>query len=416
MTPAASTTSPFQGEIVLDPRRFVVGIAGRGSGKTTAFVWKLITLMQQGAIPTGARILVFGPNYPQLRMGTLKTFDKWFDQTGFVVKKIDGNEPERRLVRDITVYFRNASNPEQTRSHEVCIVWLDEAGQMTEDVLRLSNAALRQFGDEYPYQTWISSTPRGRNWLYRYFKDPLTRRYSDDLLGYYETSTIEAQKYGVVRAGYVEEMGYVPGTEMYNQEILAQYVTWGGLVFDQNWLTPEPFILPPFSRIDAGIDFGQISPSVIKVIGRDQRGAFWDFREFYQPRCDFSLLLKTAAEYQNELGIRAFWCDNANPELIATLRAGGVRAYACKKKPEIATSFINGMIHAGRYYLAPDCHFTRMELEAYQYKEQLRGDETAFTDKVKPDQADHAINANQYCILPLSGKTAQSGWGEMSFG
>jgi len=46
-----------------------------------------------------------------------------------------------------------------------------------------------------------------------------------------------------------------------------------------------------------------------------------------------------------------------------------------------------------------------MEMESYQYRENLSGDEHAFTDKVKGGQADHLINAKQYAVLGLGQMT-----------
>ena len=221
------------------------------------------------------------------------------------------------------------------------------------------------------------------------------------MVGYYQMSTVDAEKAGIARPGYVEELGYVPGSEMYRQEVLGEFVWWAGLVFEQGWKMPDPFIVPTLSPVVGGIDFGQISPSAITVIGWDAQGALWDIDEFYKARCDFGDLLSAAARMQRHHGVLMFYADNANPELIATMRKGGLRVTACKKRPEIATSWINTLIKQGRYHLSPACHFSRMELESYQYKENLSGDEHAFTDKVKAGQADHLINAKQYAALGL---------------
>jgi hypothetical protein len=47
-----------------------------------------------------------------------------------------------------------------------------------------------------------------------------------------------------------------------------------------------------------------------------------------------------------------------------------------------------------------------MELETYEHKEIMSGDEVTFLDKVKPNQPDHAIDAMSYACGHLSANQA----------
>src|SRR6185437_924148 len=142
-------------------------------------------------------------------------------------------------------YFRNASNPDQTRGHEVQLVWLDEAAQMRKDILQMTNPTLRQFGADAIYQTICTSTPRGKNWLWSAFVNPETR-YSEQKLGAYHITTIEAEKLGIARPGYVEGMNIPEGSAWWRQEILGEEVAFTGNVFhyEPERDTPIPWILP----------------------------------------------------------------------------------------------------------------------------------------------------------------------------
>ena len=418
------TKSLKQRDFVVDDRRFLVWIGGRNTSKTTSGVLHIMRLVGDPAYQ-GARILVFGPNYPQMRKGTLVTFDKWFDRTNLVLEKINGNEPERRLVNDIVVYFRNATNPDQTRGHETRIVWLDEAAQMSPEVFRLANATLRQEdinGNRGGYQTIITTTPRGKNWLYSRFKDPATCPYTEDQLGYYTMTTLEAHTVGFATDEYVADIGYAEGSEMYRQEVLGEFVSWAGLVFDYRAQrdTPDPFILPQFKRVVGGVDIGITAPTALILIGEDAQGRFWVFKEYYQKRADFHEWVRVCGEWTREYNVRSWHVDSAaNMEIAMMRRAGLVVKPSVKAKDAASTAvnYINSLMKRDMFRLSPDCLALRTEMETYQFKEQLSGEEITFLDKVKVGQQEHAIDALRYATMGLGGlqKGTAGGWGEFTF-
>jgi phage terminase large subunit len=353
-------------------------------------------------------------------MGTIKTFDKWFDQAGLTIEKVNGNEPERRLVRGITAYFRNASNPDQTRSHEVQVVWLDEAAQMEEGVLTLTNAACRQFGNDADYQTIITSTPRGRNWLYRWFFDPATLRYSLDKFNTYRTTTAEASKHGVVRQDYIEEMGYVEGSDMYRQEVDAEFVTWAGLVFnryDRTKHSPVPFTHPKFRAVYAGVDPGYASFTAMHLSGITPAGAIYTFKEFYKKRASPHDWMGVMGEWTKRYNVKRIYVDSAASQELRAMKAAGLPAYPAMKQKDAAgtaVGFINGKFERNELFIDREaCPFLVSEIEAYQYKEVTTGDEMTFLEKVKPNQMDHGIDNWRYHVLPLAGASARTTYGAL---
>lgn len=402
--------SPQQRDFFWDERRWLVYIGGRGTGKTTAACARLIGMIERGDVRNGARIVVFGPTYPQMKKGTIKSFDKWFGKAGLIIQKIDGNEPERRLVNDITVYFRNASNPDQTRGHEVQIVWLDEVAQMDEGVMTLTNAACRQFGNNAMYQTLLTSTPRGRNWLYRWFKDPATQRYRPDQFGLYTISTTEAQKHGVVREGYIEEMGYIPGSDMWKQEVEAQFLTWGGMVFDRfnpERHCPDPFVLPDFQTVYGGVDPGYSGTTSMHLSGITKAGAIYTFKEYYRKRATPHEWMAVCAEWTRQHKVKAWYVDAAADGEIRAMKAAGLRVRPSMKAKDAAgtaVSFINGKFQEHELFIdRKTCPYLVGEIESYQYKEVLTGDEVTFLGKVKPNQADHACFAAETVVMTDQG-------------
>lgn len=406
-----------QRELYWDDRRFLYYKGGRGVGKTVSACMRIGGMIARGELLPGARILVMGPTYPQLKKGTLTSFDKWMgpEGLGLIEARVDGNEPERRLAYGITAYFRNASNIDQTRGHEVQCVWLDEAAQMKEDVLRLTNANLRQFGDDALYQTIITSTPRGKNWLWRTFVNPETRK-DEDEAGLYHITTVEAEQMGIARAGYVEEMGLAAGTSMYEQEVMGLEVAWTGNVFhyQPERDTPEPFVLPEFRTVMGGIDIGTTSPTAVVLVGVDEQGRYWAFREYYQKRANFHDVLKLVGEWHREFKVRKWSIDAAANLELRMMRSAGLPVVNSLKARDAAgtvVNFINSLMERGMFRVSPDCPALIMELETYEHKEVMSGDEVTFLDKVKPNQPDHALDALRYCLAPLSSASAQQSYG-----
>lgn len=412
--------SPTQWDFINSEKRFVALVSGRNCGKTFSALCRLATLITRPEY-RGCRILVWGPTYNQLKKGTLIAFDEFFYKLGFIKGGKDGNEPEREMVNDILVVFRNASNPDQTRGHEYAVNWLDEAGQMEEQVFRLTNMATRQRrpdGSWYPRQMLITTTPTGRNWIYRYFKDESNGKFlGHELSDHFETNTLEAIKYGIADENFIKTGGYVEGTQDYDQEILGLYVTWGGMVFyafDERKHYDRTYAPPKFEHVYGGIDLGQSAPTAITLTGITEAGQFVTFKEFYQRNCPPSVWMNQALQWQKEFNVRTYHIDNNWPRDVKTFKSMGGRATLAMKANDAANTavgFLNGLMVENRIKIM-NCPNLKREIEGYEVKEILSGDERTFLDKVKPNLDDHAIDSWRYHVPPLSSVKAQQSYGK----
>lgn len=414
--------SSYQQEFFWDDRRTLCFVAGRGSGKTTAACMRLLGMVERGDIKDYGRILVIAPDYTQLKDGTLKSFDRWFgDYPGneheppganLIVHKVDGNAPRRDLIRGIEVWFRSAMNPDQTRSKECQAVWLDEYAQMTDDMLTLTNANLRQFGQNAFYQTIITTTPRGKNHLYRRFGPQILNPENDDPeVGAYRVTTLQAEAEGVAMPGYSASLGYAEGSQMWKQEVEADFVAWTGNVFNQNWQIVDA--IPPLQYVFGGVDVGGPAPSAIELVGMTKAGAVYVFGEKYQPRMQLDDLVRTVGEKHVEHKVRKWHVDN---DIIWRMmnRAGFPCKPPYKKKDAAAAAidYINQLISRKMFHIHYECYGLIHEMQTYEYKEVQSGDEVTFLDKVKPNQLDHAIDALRYAVLPLSAAGAAQQYGK----
>lgn len=134
-------------------RAFVGGV---GSGKT--FAGALACLM----MPAGTVGLVAAPTYPMLRDATQRTFFEICPPE--LIQQHHKSEQRTELATGTTILWRSTDNPDRLRGPNLAWLWADEAAYMTETAWRVLVSRLRK----RPAKAWITTTPRGHNWLHRW--------------------------------------------------------------------------------------------------------------------------------------------------------------------------------------------------------------------------------------------------------
>jgi hypothetical protein len=150
-------TAP-QGEFFGAAERFRAFIGGVGSGKTWAGV---IETWRQ---PGGSTGMVLAPTYPMLRDATLRTFLDMSREAG-ILGTFHKSEYRAELINGTTILFRSADDPERLRGPNLGWFWPDEAALMDVLTWKIMLGRLRLA----PGKGWITTTPRGKNWLHREF-------------------------------------------------------------------------------------------------------------------------------------------------------------------------------------------------------------------------------------------------------
>ena len=153
---AKITLSKTQDDFVLDQTRFTAFIGGIGSGKSFAGAVKALLNAKAGTIG-----LVLAPTYPMLRDATLRTFR---DIAGEAIVDFSKSDMIARMVTGGEILFRSADNPERLRGPNLHWAWIDEGALCPPDTWDIVIGRLRADGLAGP--CWITSTPKGRNWLY----------------------------------------------------------------------------------------------------------------------------------------------------------------------------------------------------------------------------------------------------------
>lgn len=439
---------PKQLPFIWDRHRFAIWQGGRGSTKTISGLWRVLTTCYEvededgDFLPVdqwtvrpewrGADILIAAPVSKQLQQGPLKRFDEVFDDTGLITKKVNGDNPKRFLEGDITVYFFNVGpqgeGAESWRGSAYAIFFPDETAQMPEKTFMLGNATLRQKrpnGTSYDYQTIITTTPNGKNWLWRRLLNPETRAtyltrdkklmYPPEKLFTTTSTTWESIEAGILDPDYVDNLGYTVGSQAYQEEIMGLVTSKAGLVFEQGWrliseTNPKP---PAFVAVYGGIDPGNIDPTAIIIAGIDLQGKIWVLREFYMANARMSEWIDKIGQWSREFGVRRWFVDN--DITCRMMKSAGFVAkfpYKAKDAADDAVRYINNRIAQGTFSIDPSCLGLLSEMSSYKYKEVWSGEEVTFLQKVQVNQPDHAIDALRYAIFPLSAAKAAQSYGK----
>lgn len=139
-------------------------IGGVGSGKTMAGCAEAFRPEYAGA--TGAFV---APTFPMLRDATLRTFlglCETVEKQGWpVLAQFNKGDMVAEMTTGTTILFRSADDPERLRGPNLGFFYLDEAALMSRMTWDIMLGRLR----EKPGRSWLTTTPKGYNWIYDLF-------------------------------------------------------------------------------------------------------------------------------------------------------------------------------------------------------------------------------------------------------
>jgi hypothetical protein len=417
----------LQRDFVFDRRPRTAWIGGRGCSKTVSGSCKVIDYVQNWE---GCWGIILAPTFAQMGRGTRVSFETWFPPE-WVLKK---NMSQEKMYWDILppghtvpgrIYFSNAHNPDTFRSAEVAWVWMDEAADCKESVYKVIIACLRQrvppalqnnLGRaHYPYQLWVTGTPRGHNWIYKRFVEKADRK----RVGFYTARSMDNPFLPESYKELAEE--YAPGTPWYQQEIEGKFVAFEGLVYPM--FDPEVHVrsLPAnvkLQHVKGAVDFGTSDPTVIHLMGRDDSGRRWIFKEFYRRHTFLPELVSTLTAWQNEYDVVRFFGDPHAKTEIDTLSRLGVRIVPgygglIETGVRAISSLLEVKAGGPGLYVTPDC--PAAIAEALSYCHDRGGDAETFTGSIKKKQADHSMDTWRYLVLGDMGRVPGHGYTAMIF-
>lgn len=360
--------------------RFSAFIGGIGSGKTFAGCAKALYWTAK----TKGRGIIIAPTYRMLADATIDTFMQ-------IGKAAVTNWNKSDMIADMRgggrILFRSADNPEHLRGPNLHWAYIDEGALAHAMTWPITIGRLRADGLAGP--CWVTTTPKGRNWVYQQAGQMTIFRAKTR-----ENPFLAPEFIASLEASYTGKFA--------QQELDGEFVSFEGLIydeFDRNIHVTE--YDGRFVEVVAGVDEGYTNPAVIVPVGIDYDGRLHVIDEFYKRRVLQGDLVAEAVKLRDKYNITRFIVDPSAAGLIAEMQATRLTV-----KP--ANNAVNDGIQRTkarfkvqadgrpRLSISPSCVNVMAELESYTWKEGKTGTQDE-PEKIN----DHAMDALRYVVMDI---------------
>jgi len=390
--------SQTQYKFLTSKARFAAMIAGVGAGKTFSLCLRAVMTAMENP---GSHGTIVASTYRNLGdfvipMLTGELWEKMNAPDGW--DELTTSFNKQSLIANFKngskIYLRSCDRPDDLRGPNLGWFAIDEAAKVSGKVWRLMVARLRK----PPEKGWITTTPRGRNWVWEEFAKRKRRDYE------FFTGATEENK--ALTRDYIKSLKESYSGSFLNQEFYGQFVAWEGLVYPQVAVdlhhldAPEDGITSEYRYGVAGTDWGWADPSVILtgIVGTD--GLIHLVDEYYVKKKPIEDIAEAAYEYHKKWGIRTFHCDPSRPEYLMEFRQQGLDARKGKNAIDPGVAAVHKQIDRGLFRMDFNrCPETVRELETYHYEE----DDTGQVLRDRPvDRDNHCMDALRYLVYGQS--------------
>jgi PBSX family phage terminase large subunit len=389
-----------QDNFVFSSAHYVALCGGIGSGKTYAGAVRALAAgmgrVGDRDIPAPNLGIVTAATYPMLRDATFRVFR---DVAGDLIAGTNRSEFRVTLVNGSEILFRSATDPDGLRGPNASWWWGDEAALYDAMTWKVMIGRLRQYGRQG--YAWLTTTPKGRNWLYREFVENGDPDYA--------VWRISTRSNPFLDRGFVDALREAYSGDFARQELEGDFVTHEGLVYlefrrDRHTFTEAP----PFAYTVAGVDWGYANPGVILIFGVDGDSRMWLIHEEYQRQRRVEDWATLARQLQEVYGVQTFYCDPSEPEYLRMFEAAG--CYTENAINDVLPGIQavkNRLATRGdgrpRLLVSVDAVNTLVEFEQYQWLEGREG------LRDQPRKAnDHAMDALRYAVMGVDEGTMMS--------
>jgi len=340
----------WQKNAYLNKYQFIVHEGGARSSKTTSICQFIIYFCLNHW--QKKRITIVRKTLPSLRDSAMKTFFEELDKHDLYIQDCHNKTENDYLLNGNEVQFRSLDDPQKKRGAERDILWGNEANELTQEEFRQLNQRTNELvildynpSDEY-------------HWIY----DDITVREDCKLIkSTYLDNPFLAERL-VKEIEHYKEVD----PEYWKVYGLGLRATTPNTIY-RNWryidAPPEP------DEIIYGIDFGY-SPhpkAVVECKIKDRRYYFRELlKEEYLSTPDFIKKLKGWGGTKGLIPIitRDIYCDSANPEGIAELRAAGFNVHKAQKDVNDGIEHLQADI----FFITKDSVELAKELRSYKWK------------------------------------------------
>ena len=367
--------------------RFSLFVGGIGSGKSHAGAVK--ALLAGGKAKTMG--LVVAPTYPMLRDATLRTFQA---VAGNALVDFHKSEMRGTLRNGSEILFRSADMPDRLRGPNIHWMWIDEAALCPAQTWEIGIGRLRADGTAGP--AWLTTTPKGRNWVYNQLQNLTVFRATTGDNPYLDREFVDS-----LQAVYTGQFA--------RQELLGEFVGFDGLVYDEFDRGRNVKTVPTrtWTRVWAGVDEGYTNPAVILIVGEDHDGRLHVMHEFYQRRRLQAEVVTEAKRLMAEYRVGEFVTDPSAAGLIADLRKAGIPTVPANNAVMAGIQAVKARLPAAgdmmpRLTVDPSCVNLLSEFEGYVW----RGGKDGLKDEPEKTN-DHAMDALRYVVSRVGAGATQ---------
>lgn len=373
---------PRQLRFVQSAAPYPAYIGGIGSGKSFAGGAKVISRLGRKELG-----MIAAPTYQMLRDSTLRGFFAQLDDLGI---------PYEHHRSDNVITFptgheilcRSLDDPAKVRGPNLDYAWIDEGGYVTRDAWQIVKGRVRV---GVAPQAWLTSTPKGRNWIWEEWERDGTGNEFDPTHPLFRVRTEENPE---LPDGFAESLGYA-GT-FADQELGGEFVAFEGLVY------------PAFRRdrhvrsVDAdswatvlGLDVGTRNPTCLLVVRHagDKRHVS---SELYQRGMSSDAITDAAVDAWQRYRPDFMVIDPSAAGLIASLEQRRLRVRKATNDVLIGISTVTSALPD--LTVDPSCVNLIAEFESYAYPSGGRGAERDAPIKAN----DHALDALRYALMELA--------------
>lgn len=388
--------SPDQQTVLFSKKDIVIAATGIQWGKTLSGVIWLLLQMHKHTNPDD-NFIVTSPSFPILSQSTLPPFMAVMGHLG----TLDKQQMAFRMRGGGTCWFRTGTNPDSVVGiPKVRAILCDESGLYS--LYFWENIQGRGAANDAPIR--IVTSPYSLNWLYKDFIRPKMR----DPESLPHVDLVQARS--IDNPHFSEKQYYQKQKTMdprrFNMMFGGRFDRMEGLVyqeFSESENVIDPFMLPPGSRVFAGVDWGYTNPFAMVVLALLPNGAVFQLSETYQGQLTIDKKIEVARRKKKLLNIEKFFCDPASPDDIASFNQAGLTAVPADNNIRRGVDVVSEYIITRKYRIfAGTSPNTIDEFDTYHYPtpKDIDADKDVKED-LPVKQNDHLMDALRYCIVMI---------------
>jgi phage terminase large subunit len=368
---------PRQMRFVRDERPYPAYVGGIGSGKSFAGAAKVVSRLGRKELG-----MIAAPTYPMLRDATRRTLLEMLDLFGVPYDLHKSENIITILSSGHEILCRSLDNPDTLRGPNLDYAWIDEGGLIDREGWRVVKGRVRS-GDNP--QAWITTTPKGRNYLWEEWERDATGNEFDPTHPLYRVRTTENYH---LPEGWAEGLGYTD--EFYSQEIGGEFVAFEGLIYPGFTRAAVRTVDSEGWRTLLGVDIGARNPTAVLTVRISGDGRIHVERERYQRNLDSDEITDAIIDTMHTSGADVAFCDPSAKAYIDSWNKRGLRVKPANNDVTRGIGIVKSALADG-LTVDPSCVNTIAEFESYRWSD---------NDKDQPvKQNDHAMDALRYALV-----------------